>query len=85
MQHKQGENRDQVFMFSLESTIPSDAFVRVVDTFVEAIDLKSFGFSHVECEEQGRPPYHSAILLKLYRYGYRYGIRTTRKREREAG
>jgi transposase len=84
MQHIQGEDRDQMFMFSLESAIASDSFVRVVDAFVDAIDLKSFGFAHVECEEEGRPPYPPSALLKLYLYGYRYGIRTTRKLEREA-
>jgi transposase len=71
-------------MFSLESAIAPDSFVRVVDAFVDAIDLKSFGFAHVECQEEGRPPYHPSVLLKLYLYGYRYGIRTTRKLEREA-
>ena len=84
MQHKQGENRNQLFMFCLESSIPANSFVRVVDAFVDAIDLKSFGFAHVECHEEGRPPYHPSVLLKLYLYGYRYGIRTTRKLEREA-
>ncbi len=83
MQHKQGENRDQVFMFSLESAIAPDSFVHVVDAFVDAIDLKSFGFAHVECEEEGRPPYAPSVLLKLYLYGYRHGIRSTRKLERE--
>jgi transposase len=73
-----------MFMFCLESAIAKDAFVRVVDTFVDAIDLKSFGFSHVECQEEGRPPYPPSALLKLYLYGYRYGIRTSRKLEREA-
>ena len=71
-------------MFSLESSIASDSFVRVVDAFVDAIDLQSFGFAHVDCQEEGRPPYHPSVLLKLYLYGYRYGIRTTRKLEREA-
>lgn len=61
MQHIQGEDRDQMFMFSLESTVPADGFVRVVDAFVDAIDLKSFGFKHVECNEEGRPPYHPSI------------------------
>ena len=84
MQHKQGENRNQMFMFSLESAIAQDAFVRVVDAFVDVIDLKSFGFAHVECEEEGRPPYPPSALLKLYLSGYRHGIRTTRKLEREA-
>jgi len=83
MQHKTGEDRNQMFMFSLESVIASDSFVRVVDAFVEAIDLKSFGFAHVECQEEGRPPYHPSVLMKLYLYGYRYGIRTSRKLERE--
>jgi len=84
MQHKQGENRDQMFMLSLESAIAADVIVRVVDVFVDVIDLKSFGFAHVECQEEGRPPYHPSVLLKLYLYGYHYGIRTTRKLEREA-
>src|SRR4030043_580696 len=84
MLHKQGENRDQMFMFSLESAIAADSFVRVVDAFVDAIDLKSFGFAHVECKEEGCPPYPPSTLMKLYLYGYRYGIRTTRKLEREA-
>ena len=54
-----------MFMFSLECAIASDSFVRVVDAFVDAIDLKTFGFAHVECEEEGRPPYHPSALLKL--------------------
>jgi len=65
MQHIQGEDRNQLFMFSLESAIAPDAFVRVVDAFVDVIDLKSFGFAHVEYEEEGRPPYPPSALLKL--------------------
>jgi transposase len=84
MEHKQGSDRNQLIMLSLESAIPQDSFVRVVDAFVDAIDLNSFSFAHVDCREEGRPPYHPAILLKLYLYGYHYGIRTTRKLEREA-
>jgi transposase len=84
MQHKRGEDRSQMVMFSLESAIAADSFVRVVDAFVDVIDLKSFGFAHVECHEEGCPPYPPSALMKLYLYGYRYGIRTTRKLEREA-
>ena len=83
MQHKQGENRNQMFMFTLESAVATDSIVRVVDAFVDTIDLKSFGFAHVECPEEGRPPYHPSVLLKLYLYGYHYGINTCRKLERE--
>jgi transposase len=83
MNHKQGSDRNQMFMFSLDSSISSDSFVRVVDVFVDSIDLKSFGFSHVEYQEEGRPPYHPSVLMKLYLYGYHHGIRTSRKLERE--
>ena len=84
MQHIQGEDRNQMFMISLESTISPGSFVRVIDAFVDAIDLKSFGFKHVESNEEGRPAYHPSVLLKLYIYGYKYGLRSSRQLEREA-
>jgi transposase len=71
-------------MISLESSIAPDSFVRAIDAFVDAIDMKSFGFAHVECKEEGRPSFHPTVLMKLYLYGYHYGIRTSRKLEREA-
>ena len=61
MDHKQGENRNQMFILSLESAIAANSFVRVVDAFVDVTDLKSFGFAHVECEVEGRPPYHPSV------------------------
>ena len=65
MHHKQGEDRNQMFMFSLENAISSESFVRVVDAFVDAIDLISFGFAHVECEDVGRPPYRTISHYQL--------------------
>ena len=84
MQHIQGEERNQLQIFCLEQMVASDSFVRVIDFFVDSIDLASFGFKHVTFKEEGRPPYHPAVLMKLYFYGYRYGIRSSRKLEREA-
>ena len=84
MQHIQGEERNQLQIFCLEQVIEADSFVRVIDFFVDSIDLASFGFKNVTFKEEGRPPYHPAVLLKLYFYGYRYGIRSSRKLEREA-
>jgi transposase len=84
MHHAIGTERNQIQMFCPEQFIESDNFVRVIDAFVDAIDLNSFGFRHVITGEEGRPPYHPAILLKLYIYGYRYGIRSSRKLERQA-
>jgi transposase len=80
-----GEERNQLFMISMEEMVPKDSFVRAIDAFVDAIDLKSFGFAHAQCKEGGRPSFHPSILMKLYLYGYHYGIRTSRKLEREAG
>ncbi|MCX6238708.1 MAG: transposase [Bacteroidia bacterium] len=85
MPHVIGEERNQLFMISMEEIISKDSFVRVIDAFVDAIDLKSFGFAHVECKDEGRPSFHPSVLMKLYLYGYHYGIRTSRKLEREAG
>lgn len=84
MQYLEGNDRDQMFMLSLEEAVDKEAFVRVVDAFADAIDYKSFGFSNSQCKEEGRPAYHPSMLMKLYLYGYRYNIRTSRKLEREA-
>ncbi len=62
MQHIQGEERNQMFMISLESVIAPDAFVRVIDAFVDAIDMKSFGFKHAESKEEGRPVYQLSVV-----------------------
>ena len=50
MHHNQGENRNQLFMFSYEQVVSPDAFVRVIDAFVDMLDLKSFGFTHVDTQ-----------------------------------
>lgn len=84
MQHIQGEERNQLQMLCLEQMVETNSFVRVIDFFVDSIDLASFGFKHVTLKEEGRPPYPPGDLLKLYFYGYRYGVRSSRKLEREA-
>ncbi|MGV8091064.1 MAG: IS1182 family transposase [Mangrovibacterium sp.] len=84
MPHLAGEPRNQLIMISLENSVPQDAFVRVIDAFVDAIDMESFGFDHTTSKDEGRPCFHPSILMKLYLYGYRYGIRSSRKLEREA-
>ena len=53
MNHKHGSDRNQMFMFCPESAIANDSFVRLVNAFVDAIDLKSFGFAYVECQAGG--------------------------------
>src|SRR5580693_2357397 len=59
--------------------------VRVVDCFVDALDLADLGFEGVEPAATGRPAYHPSVLLKLYIYGYLNRVQSSRRLEREAG
>ena len=57
--------------------------VRVIDAFVEGLDLKQLGFETVEPLDMGRPGYHPSVHLKLYIYGYLYRVQSSRRLERE--
>jgi len=83
--HIQGQNRDQGTLFPerLDDLIDEDNAVRVIDAFVDSLDLKALGFARIEVQATGRPPYHPGDLLKLYLYGYMYRIRSCRRLERE--
>jgi len=69
----------------LDDWIDEDNPVRVIDAFVEALDLAGLGFAGVEPEVTGRPSYHPSVLLKLYIYGYLNRVQSSRRLEREAG
>jgi transposase len=81
----EGENRSQSTLFpeSLDEYIAEDNPVRVVDVFVDELDLKALGFDGAEPEATGRPAYHPATLLKIYIYGYLNRIQSSRRLERE--
>lgn len=68
----------------LEDYVHEDNPVRVVDAFVEALDLGALGFAAANRSGGGRPAYHPAVLLKVYIYGYLNRIQSTRRLEREA-
>ena len=72
-------DRNQLSIIALEEMVAKDSFARLVDLFVEALALEDLGFMHVRHEQEGRPPYHPKILLKLYMYGYRHGLRSSTK------
>ena len=59
--------------------------MRVIDVFVDALDLGGLGFGRVAPEATGRPGYHPSVLLKLYIYGYLNRVQSSRRLEREAG
>ena len=83
----EGVDRGQSTLFPecLEDWIDEDNPVRVIDAFVDALDLAELGFEGVEPAETGRPSYHPAALLKLYIYGYLNRVQSSRRLEREAG
>jgi transposase len=80
-----GEDRDQgvLFPISLDELIPDDHPCRVIEAFVEWLDLTTQGFAKARPKATGRPPYDPADLLKLYLYGYLNQVRSSRRLERE--
>jgi len=81
----EGEDRSQVTLLPecLDDYIAEDNAVRVVDAFVEELDLHGLGFDGVEPCDTGRPSYHPSVLLKIYIYGYLNRIQSSRRLERE--
>jgi len=81
----EGEERSQVTLLPecLDDFIAEDNPVRVVDAFVEELDLHDLGFHGTEPADTGRPSYHPAVLLKIYIYGYLNRIQSSRRLERE--
>ena len=69
----------------LDDWVDENNPVRVIDAFVEALDLAELGFAGVEPAATGRPAYHPSVLLKLYIYGYLNRVQSSRRLEREAG
>src|SRR5262245_34303161 len=83
----EGADRRQVALLpeSLDDYVNTDNPVRVVDAFVDALDLTELGFDGVVPEATGRPGYHPATLLKIYLYGYLNQVQSSRRLERECG
>src|SRR5215470_13819698 len=82
----EGTDRRQSTLFPecLGDWISEDSPVRVIDVFVDELDLAELGFSKVEPEATGRPSYHPSVLLKLYIYSYLNPVQSSRRLEREA-
>src|SRR5262245_26121925 len=83
----EGTDRGQSTLFPecLEDWIVEENPVRVVDVFVDQLNLGELGFSGVDPEATGRPSYHPSVLLKLYIYGYLNRVQSSRRLERGAG
>ena len=84
MKYIKGQSRQQTYLFpvSLDGAVDPENEVRLIDVFVESLNLEAFGFK-LGFVENGRPAYHPADLLKLYIYGYLNRIRSSRQLEKE--
>jgi transposase len=82
-----GADRAQSILLpeSLDDFIAESNPVRVIDAFVDALNLAELGFAGVEPAATGRPSYHPSVHLKLYIYGYLNRVQSSRRLEREAG
>ncbi len=82
----EGTDRGQNTLFPecLQDWICEDNPVRVIDVFVDELDLAELRFSGIDPEATGRPSYHPSVLLKLYIYGYLNRVQSSRRLEREA-
>ena len=80
-----GEDRHQATLFPerLDDYIAEDSAVRVIDVFLDDLDLSGLGFK-TEPNDTGRPPYHPSTLLKIYVYGYLNRVQSSRRLECEA-
>src|SRR5499433_958097 len=85
MSYVRGESRGQVALFprTLDEVVPDDHVCRVIEAFVDGLDLLGLGFGKAATAATGRPPYDPADLLKLYVYGYLHQVRSSRRLEAE--
>src|SRR3954463_15943592 len=81
----EGEDRRQATLLPdcLDDDVTEDNPVRIVEAFVDELDLAALGFAGIVPEVTGRPAYHPATLLKIYIYGYLNRIQSSRRLERE--
>ena len=81
-----GADRNQTTLFpeSLDDYVAEESAVRVIDVFVDEMDLKSLGFKTISADT-GRPGYHPAMMLKLFIYGYMNRVQSSHRLEKEAG
>jgi transposase len=81
----EGEDRRQATLLPecLDDYVRQDNPVRVIEVFIDELDLGAMGFAGVVPEATGRPAYHPATLLKIYLYGYLNRIQSSRRLERE--
>jgi transposase len=82
----QGADRSQGYLLPerIDEYVSEENPVRVIDAFVEELDLATLGFAGLESKATGRPAYHPSTLLKIYLYGYLNRVQSSRRLEQRA-
>lgn len=85
MAYKKGEDRRQRVLFPdcIDDYVGQDAPVRLMDAFIDRLDMEQLGFQRFTPADTGAPGYDPRDLMKLYVYGYYYGVRSSRKLARQ--
>ncbi len=85
MSYIAGVSRDQVVLFpdAIDDYLTEENPVRFIDAFVEHMGLRKLGFTKAEPAKTGRPGYEPKDLLKLYIYGYKNRVTSSRRLEQE--
>jgi len=86
MGYIEGEDRNQIILFpeSIDEYVSDNNSIRIIDEYINQLNLKSLHFKRAATPTLGRPPYHPKDMLKLYLYGYLNRIRSSRRLEQEA-
>ena len=79
MRYVKGLDRNQVMMCSLDSFVDEESDARIIDAFVDSLDLESLKITKSKASSEGRPAYDPRSMLKLYIYGAEHSIRSSRK------
>ena len=79
MRYVKGVDRDQVMMCSLGSFVDEESDARLIDAFIENLDIEALDITKAKAAAEGRPAYDPRSLLKLYIYGAEHNIRSSRK------
>ena len=82
----EGGDRAQVSLLPdcVDDYVGTDNPVRVIEAFVEQLDLREMGFESIDPEATGRPAYHPSVMLKIYIYGYLKRVQSSRRLEHES-
>ena len=86
MEFIRGADRNQMILFpdSIDDYVDENNAVRVIEAYIDSLELSALGFAKAQPNDTGRPMFAPKDLLKLYVYGYMNRVRSSRRLETES-